>query len=359
MSIKIGFASDLGVRSAEIIDFYKLHWQRKIALSDQKFHGWQFEMAPNNKGANSCVVAVNETGLLGVMGLNRRNFYFSSNQLNGAELTTWVVDQRIKGAGAGAKILNFITDQFDVLFGMGISQDALPIYIRSGFHYLRYIPRYIHVVDAKKVLNVSDHAKYASKLVKDSYYQQVQLHVEKICWRDQESNPFVEGNHFSRSVEDLIWRYESHPYFKYVTYKVSNGSNSFGYVVLRKEITDDIRILHVIDILGSESTFESSIAFVECYAHENRFWAVDAYSTLSKLNKYFNCRSWLSAVDSSFVNVPHLFHPLEVRSPATTSLIYWCKNPDVNFYDIGNLYVTKQDCDLDRPTMNYIGVNNE
>ena len=359
MSTQIGFADNLGVSSSEIMDFYNIHWQRKIALSDQKFYSWQFENAPLNKGANLCVVAVNDNGLLGVMGLNKRNFYLSTRELNGAEMTTWVVDQKIKGTGVGRKILNFITTQFDVLFGIGVSQDALPIYIRSGFQYLRYIPRYIHIVDAKKILNISDHEKYALKLIKDSSYEKSQQCAERIYWRDQRNNPFVEGNHFSRKLEDLIWRYDDHPYFKYDTYKVSNGSDSFGYVVLRKEITDDIKILHVIDILGSENTFECSIEFIEYYAKSNGFWAVDAYSTLSKLNKYFNCRSWLSAVDSSFINVPYLFHPLEVRSPSTKSVIYWCKTPDVEFCDTSKLYIAKQDCDFDRPTMDYIGVNDE
>lgn len=63
------------------------------------------------------------------MGLNKRIFYSAGQCLNGAELTTWVVDKQVKGSGAGAKILNFITDNFTVLFGMGISQDALPIYL--------------------------------------------------------------------------------------------------------------------------------------------------------------------------------------------------------------------------------------
>lgn len=359
MSTKIGFADDLGVSSTEISEFYKVHYQRDIALSDLGFHTWQFEKAPFNRGFNSCVVAANDSGLLGVMGLNRRKFYLSGNAINGAELTTWIVDQRIKGTGVGTKILNFITSHFDVLFGMGISQDALPIYVQSGFYYLRYIPRYIHVVDTKKVLNISDHTTYASKLVKDSSCEQHHLHAEKIFWSDQRHNPCVEGNHFSRSLEDLIWRYESHPYFKYNTYKISNSGGSFGYVVLREEITDDVKILHVIDILGSESSFENSITFVENYAKNEGFWAVDVYSTLSQLNKYFNYRSWLSAVDSSFINVPHLFHPLEVRNPATTSLIYWSKSPDVKFCDVSELYVSKQDCDLDRPTMDFIGVYNE
>ena len=357
MAIKIGFAHELSVNSSQIMDFYKIHWQRKIALSDQAFHSWQFEDTVENRGANTCVVALNDERLVGVMGLNKRIFNYGDQRLNGAELTTWVVDKQFKGVGA--KILKFITDNFEVLFGMGISQDALPIYLRSGFHYLRYIPRYIHVIDAKKILEISDCASYATKLVKNPSHEPTNVRGEEISWKDQSHTPIVEGNHFSRSLKDLIWRYENHPYYRYQSYKTTSIDGEVGYVVLREEITDDIRMLHVVDILGPASSFESAIRFIESYAQENGYWAVDVYSTLTLLNKYLSGRKWLSAVDSMFINVPHLFHPLEVRNPATSSLIYWSKNPKVDFLDLSRLYLTKQDCDLDRPTMNFIECQDE
>ena len=355
MATRIGFAYELGVSAEQIMEFYKNHWRREIALSNREFHKWQFENTVENKLGNSCVVALNEDGLVGVMGLNKRKFHLSEQCLNGAELTTWVVDQKIKGFGAGARILNYITSNFEVLFGMGISEDALPIYIRSGFRYLRYIPRFIHVIDAKNILGVSNHASYAPKLIRNSSAKPSNLDVKKVFWKNQAYAPHVEGNHFSRSVKDLIWRYDEHPYFKYKSFKFKSSNGKIGYVVLREEITDKIKIVHIIDILGPKSCFEEAIKFVEFYAKDKEFWAIDVYSTLSSLNKYFNHRSWLSAVDSSFINIPHLFHPLEVRNPATTSLIYWAKKPKLDFFNVCDLYISKQDCDLDRPTMSVLG----
>lgn len=354
MSTNIGFASDLGIESSQIMAFYSEHWVRKIALSDYNFHQWQFVDPPLNGGDNSCVVAVKENVLLGVMGLNKRNFYISGKAKNGAELTTWVVDKNIKGSGAGAKILNFITDSFDYLLGMGISQDALPIYLRSDFRYLRYIPRYIFVVDKQQILNISEHAPYARKVVKSCSIGTNKVEYEKIQWSQVEFQPIVEGNHFSRTLEDLIWRYDKHPYFHYLTFRIHSNNSPDGYVVLRSEITEDVKMLCVIDILGGENSYKSSIEFIENYAIENGYWAVDMFSTYSNLNKHFLMRGWLSAVDDSFINVPHLYYPLEVRNPATTSLIYWSKEHELDSFDVSNLYVTKQDADLDRPTMNFI-----
>ena len=154
-SFEIGFASDLGVDSTQIMAFYREHWLRDIALSDYKFHQWQFEEPPLNGGHNSCVLALKGSNILGVMGLNRRIFNISGKAKNGAEMTTWVVDKNNKGLGAGTKILNFITSNFDYLMGMGISKEALPIYLRSNFGYLRYIPRYIFVIDKPRILDIS------------------------------------------------------------------------------------------------------------------------------------------------------------------------------------------------------------
>ena len=354
MSIKIGFAEELNINSSQIIEFYKLHWPRKIALSDNIFHEWQFVNPPLNENANSCVLAVEDNQILCVMGLNRRNFYLSEELLTGAELTTWVANPKTKGSGAGTMIINFIKNKFDVLFGMGITQEALPIYILSGFNYLRYIPRFLYVVNAEKILQISDHMPYASRLLKKSRHHNNEINFKKISWRDMSDDPFIEGNHFSRNLSDLIWRYENHPYFNYLTYKISSKDFGDGYVVLRAEITKEIKILHVIDILGPQEGFESSIKFIENYAEINEFWVVDIFTTFSMLNKYFNMRGWLSAVDSEFINVPHLYQPMEIRSPATTSLIYWSKTSNVSFYDLSGLYLTKQDCDLDRPTLRYI-----
>jgi len=42
---------------------------------------------------------------------------------------------------------------------------------------------------------------------------------------------------------------------------------------------------------------------------------------------------------------------MELRSPPTTSLIYWSRDNFEDMADTSRLYITKQDADLDRPTM--------
>ena len=73
--MNLGFASDLSIGSKKIMSFYQDYWPRKIAISDNNFHQWQFQQPPGNNGINSCVIAEKDGRILGVMGLNKRTFY--------------------------------------------------------------------------------------------------------------------------------------------------------------------------------------------------------------------------------------------------------------------------------------------
>ncbi len=85
--------------SHKLQNFTKITGQEKL-LCEDIFHRWQFKSPPPlNGGANSCVVAVRNDQILGVMGLNRKMFYLDTKMRIGAELTTWgVVDQKTKGS---------------------------------------------------------------------------------------------------------------------------------------------------------------------------------------------------------------------------------------------------------------------
>lgn len=61
--------------------FYADNWSTKIALADGKFYEWLFINNPNSEESDYCVVAYdnNLKEVLGVMGLNKRDFYLNNN----------------------------------------------------------------------------------------------------------------------------------------------------------------------------------------------------------------------------------------------------------------------------------------
>jgi hypothetical protein len=361
MAISIGFVADLLVDSKTVRTFYAENWKRKIALSYKSFYNWQFIYTPNSDEKDHCVIAYDDEKkkIIGVMGLNKRTFFLNNKQNNGAELTTWVVSKDSIGSGIGAKILKFIQSKFDVLIGMGISDLALPIYMRSGFRYLRSIPRFVKVLNFGPIRPYSNYTNLAFKLIRNwSVKKKVEYYVYQVSKNTYEKIFSLEKkklNFFSRDNSHRLWRYTNHPIFKYKQFLVSNKKkvgSSKAFVALREESSvKDFKILHIMDFFGEDSSLLSALSFIEDYASKNNFDVIDFYCTASRIYRFMLSGGWFSINDDTCFKFPHLFHPIEMRNPPTNSLIYWSKNDLSDMADVSKLYITKQDADLDRPTL--------
>jgi len=361
MAIKIGFVSDLGVESDLVRRFYSENWARKIALSDKSFYEWQFVKAPDNFGEDHCVIAYDDQKerVLGVMGLNERTFLLNGQQKRGAELTTWIVSGEAQGTGVGAKILQYIQSNFEILIGMGISDMALPVYMRSGFRYLSRIPRFVKVLNFEKLNDHSIHSNLGAKLARrwsvESPVNYIIVDIDEEKYSGVLDSIKTKYNFFSRNSAHRKWRYEDHPNFNYKQFliKTLNGKNDdLAYLSIREEDSlDEFKIIHVMDLFGSDDAIESAVNFLNNYAIKNCYDVIDFYCTSSNVYRFMLSDGWFSTSDDNCFQFPHLFHPVEMRTPPTTSLIYWSRNNLKDLADISKLYITKQDADLDRPTM--------
>jgi len=364
MAIQIDFVSNLLADSDLVRRFYADNWKRKIALSDKKFYEWQFVDTPNSDKNDHCAIAYDDEKkeILGVMGLNKRVFYIDNSSYNGAELTTWIVSEHVVGLGLGAKILGFIQERFEVLIGMGISDMALPIYMRSGFRYVKSIPRFVKVINFDPLKSHSLYTNLAVKLIKKWANNNTnQFFVREVSVNEyDEVFKFTKErvNLFARDNSHRIWRYDNHPYFQYKQYLIGSLSDNLSqksFVAFREEATlTDFKILHIMDLFGEESSIPSAISFIESYAKDHGFDVIDFYCTASSVYRFMLSSGWFSINDDLCFQFPHLFHPIEMRTPPTTSLIYWAKNNLSEMADLSKLYVTKQDADLDRPTLHTI-----
>jgi hypothetical protein len=366
MSAIIGAAHDLGVEPAKIRKFYEANWPRRIALSDSTFYTWQFLGQPRKGGQDSCHVAIDEhtRELIGVMGLNERPFNLKEREVRGAELTTWIVEAKYQGSGVGAKILLNLQETYEVLLGMNISEMALPIYLRTGFKFIRHIPRYFRVYNSERVEKFAEISPLSRKLI-HLWKQQEEI---KYCATSPEDSDlkYVDTvmkkrfHYFSRDTEYLTWRYLAHPYFKYEL-KVIECPNNIGkkmLIVYRiEETTAGFRILHILDLVGDLEIMPAAISYVNFSAESHNVDLADFYCTLQPILDYFLPRGWFSTVDDQHIKVPNLFQPIELRDPQTSSMIFWGNHSALDIFNKSNLYVTKQDCDLDRPTGLFIDEN--
>lgn len=369
MKIGIGFVHELGVNSQLVQHFYAKNWKRKIAISEKFFYDWQFINNPNSNKKDHCVIAFDydKNEVLGVMGLSKRNFLINGESLNGAELTTWVVNDHALGLGLGGKILKFIQSKFEVLIGMGISENALPIYMKSGFRYMKHIPRFVKVLNFERIKDYAIFTNLAISLVakskKNKYTPYCVNNVTSDIYSKFYSNQKNKLNLFSRDNQYRLWRYDDHPTFNYKQFIVKNSAEEDSpavFVAFREELSiKNLKILHVTDLFGDSNSLPSAISFLENYSAINNFDAIDFYCTSSNIYRFLLVNGWFSIVDDTCFQFPHLFHPIEMRNPPTTSLIYWSKNKLTELADISRLYITKQDVDLDRPIIHKESLYNE
>jgi hypothetical protein len=360
MKRSIGEVKELNVKCEDVCSFYEKHWKRKIALSKLSFYKWQFTESPSDAGDDHCMIALDleANQILGVMGLNQRPFMLNGQPIHAAELTTWIVDEKHLGKGIGKDILEALQSKYDLLVGMGISEMALPIYMQRGFRYIAAIPRFIKIIDFNAIAPYAQYNSLATKLTKywSSTFVDVPFKVDTVNEAKLQNLDLVARssfNYYSRDSDHLRWRYTHHPIFDYMQYIVSSKDRGEGVLVCLREETSvqPLRILHVLDVFGDEKDMPAAVSFIHHYCVENNFHVADFYCTSTRVNRYFISSGWFSTNDDSCFRFPHLFHPVELRIPPTTSLAYWSRANYVEFADMSKLYITKQDCDLDRPTM--------
>lgn len=358
MVMKVDFVSKLGIPSEKVSNFYRDFWNRSIMLADKKFYEWQFKMAPKNNGLDNCMVAYDEKAqrVIGVMGLNERDFLFNGESVKGAELTTWIVDPSTANRGAGAKILETIVDRFDFMIGMGITEQALSVYMRKGFRFLSRIPRYIRILDLDAIKEHCQMNSLGPKLVAhwsipNVYpYEIVDVNDQIISTANKEASYYL--NLYSRNVDDIQWRFNSHPYFEYKIYAVRSPSEKHPSIVVMRvhETKESLTFLHLIDVIGPVGNVLAVTSFVEDFARNNKIPVIDFYCTAGEINRFFIANKWFSTNDDMCIRVPHLFSPIELREPPTTSVVYQAKGKMEEIANMGNLYISKSDADLDRPT---------
>jgi GNAT superfamily N-acetyltransferase len=360
MALLVGSASDLMLDSSRVRDFYSAKWDRPIALVEERFYNWQFKSLPLSTGVDNCVVAYDseKDAIAGVMGVNARPFLLAGRELRGGEATSWIISEEYRGTGVGRQMMAHVMSAFQAFIGMGTSALALPMRLRSGFRYLAAIPRFVRVYDFDAIASLAVYEPLAERLWRQWLGAGKPAGYSVTEGIDSEADALFERlkasyNLFARDARHLTWRYVDHPMFKYRLFAVRPvGAEGLAFVALREETAvPGVIIYHVTDCIGDETAMEAAFTFIDDFCRENGAHLADFYCTSSRINRYPLSRGWFSTLDDHFFKFPHLFHPVEFRVPATTSMTYWARDSLVEMCDLSRLYITKEDADFDRPVL--------
>jgi GNAT superfamily N-acetyltransferase len=349
---------ELGLDAAAIGAFIEQHWARKLALSVPRFFDWQFRGAPPETGRNRCLVVVDARDRLhGFMGVTARTFHLDGRRQPGAELTTWVIDESLRGLGLGKAIVRRLQQSYHAIIGMGISDSALPIYATHGFKYMRHLPRYVRVFDADRVAPISKLDPLGQRMIRrEPQVSRAKFEAEPIGMRAAAALAEPLYRRFNCTLRDadyLAWRYQAHPFFRYEAFRVRDGSGDAALVV-RVDEKADLRVMHVVDFLGADGSVPAALAFLEALGRERGVALADFYCSADPIGHQFWSQGWFSSVDDFYLQVPNWFYPIDMRTPPTTSLILWARDDVGALIDRSRVYITKGDCDMDRPTMLYL-----
>jgi hypothetical protein len=349
--------SEAGIDARTVGAFIEAHWQKRVALSTPRFFEWQFGESPRSGGRNRCLVLLDgKDAIQGFMGVTPREFVLDGKRLGGAELTTWILSETVRGLGLGKAIVQKLQASYGAIIGMGISESALPIYATHGFKYMRHLPRYVRVFDPERVAPISKLEPLGERLIR-AEPAPIDVRFEATAIGFPEAAELAEPLHqtLNCTIRDsayLRWRYAEHPVYRYEVFRVAHDAGQAG-VVLRQDDVGDLRVLHVVDFLGAGADVPAVLAFLEELGRERGVALADFYCSADPIGHQFWSHGWFSSVDDFYSQVPNWFYPIDMRIPPTTSLILWARDDVGALLDRSRVYITKGDCDMDRPTTNY------
>jgi hypothetical protein len=293
------------------------------------------------------------------MGLNRRSFNNEGNTIKGAEMTTYVVAESARGRGVGKLIMNALQNEYSFLAASGITDSALPIYLDRGFRFIKCLPRFVLIENYQEIKPFCQINSIGERIVtrpQNTIASDFKSHLANPQnLANLASKHADQMNCFSRDLENLTWRYENHPCYKYNYAIISDTRESDKAVglIFRTDHVEGMKILHIVDLFGDISRIKSAISFIKNKVKEEKYTFADIICSNSSINEGFYADGWISINDEDYAQVPNLFYPIELRNPATSSIAIWCKEKNFSGLNIGISHFVKGDLDLDRPTQAY------
>lgn len=251
---------------AALVDFQRLVFGRHAYQHRQNFHTWLYE-----SGFAEICFAKDGEEVVGQQGAIGCNVQVGDEILKGCFAIDLHVRDDWKMKGLGVALTASLLESYDLVMGVGISEDAIAMYRRLGWHDLGQVSYWMLITSLAGVpINANESlfrkikkylwTAFALSRLKLTGYTRDKATLEKCTqfeqWHAEVLNANAASCHELWTVEKLNWRYQSS---QYVCFSVREANELAGFVVLRLEQAGHLQIWHICEFAAMQSENVSSM----------------------------------------------------------------------------------------------------
>jgi GNAT superfamily N-acetyltransferase len=368
-----------------ITRFIHSYWPKGVALSDPGFYHW-YSHPPAANGTDQSLLVVDDANqIVGYLGVSATQFCHATTpalDAPAATTTTLFLHPALRGGLLAWQLLQHVQQHYAVALGMNLNPTSQAIQRRLGYKCLSGVERMVRLYDwpalapaltphmpeltpaGKNLLAMQRPVKQgpvkSPTLTSPDWIVPTQEQLAHLLtdyrWPHQ--------HHLARNWAWCEWRYVQHPCYTYTwLWLYPEDATRSAVLVLRQETHTSpanptegatFTIAHVVDVLPLTPDIPAMAQalgpVLDAWAQQQQVAMVDVMTTLPALTAPLWQAGWLSTLHEGDLPLPHLFNPIELRSPATGNVAIWAKDPTLTLANTSQFYLSKADGDWDRPT---------
>jgi hypothetical protein len=334
------------------------HWRRgHILARDAQLLRWQhrFEGDPERL---SVLVARDGEQIVGALGMIPVSFCVLGHRSSGAWLAIWIATPRARKRQGGLLLLRrALEERLGFVGTAGANEMALRIYRALGFSIRESVPRWVRVISDDSLARLlgdrpAPYGEPSAPPPMTTESLRISTWSEGCAGRWDETwkhriAPTLIGTW--RDSSYLRWRFLEHPRFTYAVRVADDGGSLRGLAVHR--IADirgtESKVVRVLDLLGDR---EAAIALAsDVLAAGARAGAAFAefYCTAGAVAEPLEACGFTFEAEPTD-RLPALFEPLNFDPPPRMTAAL-SAGGDTALFESDALYITRSDCDQDRP----------
>ena len=328
-------------RAAELQRFIDEHWRQGHVLArDEALLRWQHRRLGDPERL-AVLVAEDEGRLLGMLGFIEFDACIGDERVPGGWMTNWLVVPEARGRRLGLELVEAaLGSQYEFIGALKANSATDHILGRYGFE-TRGMHRWVRVFDEEALREL-----LAGKSFPDEAWQawasgQTQRLSTESGSEPQTSTMPVPAVSACRDAAFLQWRYEQHPAFRYEVLRDSSGFAAYRI----EEVRDSrLKVMRIVDFLGgaplaaqlAEAAQEAGVVFADFSSTGAQFGAALEGAGFQR-------------EDRLPAELPGRFQPLDFSDRPIVSCFWAAPRLGADLGG-GDLYVTRADSDLDRPS---------